>query len=106
MNTLVNQRNAVREKIGNAVALFVLVLIALLALIGPSGVLAWSDHAGQLEEYESRIGQLEEERAVLQNRVDLLDPDNVDPDLASELVRRDLNVAHEDEFVVELESLP
>ncbi|GGD51899.1 hypothetical protein GCM10011411_09670 [Aurantiacibacter arachoides] len=83
-----------------------LVIVGLLALIGPSGVLAWSDHSVQLEEYNGRIAALEEEKAVLENRVDLLDPDNVDADLASELVRRDLNVAHDDEYVFEFEEMP
>lgn len=106
MNTMVNRRDAVREKIGNAIALLVLILIGLLALMGPSGLLAWGDQAAQLEEHQARIAMLEEERAVLANRLKLLDADNVDPDLASELVRRDLNVAHKDEFVVELEPLP
>ncbi|KLE35479.1 septum formation initiator family protein [Aurantiacibacter luteus] len=101
-----NRRDAVRERIGNAAALAVLVVIGLMALIGPSGVLAWSDHSVQLEEYQQRIATLEERRDVLENRVDLLDPDNVDADFADELVRGGLNVAHEDEYIVEIEPLP
>lgn len=104
MNKPQNKREAVREKVGNAMALLVLILIGMLALMGPSGLLAWGDNASKLEAHEERIAQLQEERAVLENRVDLLDPDNVDPDYASELVRRDLNVAHQDDHVVELES--
>ncbi|AKQ42237.1 hypothetical protein CP97_09715 [Aurantiacibacter atlanticus] len=105
MNTSINRRDIVRERIGNAIALLVLILIGLLALMGPSGLLAWSDQAAQLEDHKQRIATLEEERAVLANRLELLDADHVDPDLASELVRRDLNVAHQDEYVVELEPL-
>ncbi|QZH74700.1 MAG: septum formation initiator family protein [Erythrobacter sp.] len=103
MNIRVTRREAVREKLVNGLALLVLVLIALLALMGPSGLLAWTDHAAKLEQYHARIATLEEERAVLANRVDLLHPDHVDPDLASELARRDLNVAHKDEFIYDLE---
>jgi hypothetical protein len=40
----------------------------------------------------------------LKNLVVLLDPDHVDPDLSTELVRRNLNVAHQDEYVLELEN--
>jgi cell division protein FtsB len=49
---------------------------------------------------------LEEERSALENRVELLDPDHVDPDLSSELVRQNLNVAHPDEYVVEMDMQP
>lgn len=105
MNALVHRRQVVRERIVNAAALLVLMLIGGLALIGPSGVLAWGEHSSRLEEHRTRIATLQEERNELQNRVDLLDPDNVDPDLASELVRGNLGVAHPDEYVVELEPI-
>ena len=103
MNTIRSRRDVVRERVGNAIALLVLILIGIMALIGPSGLLAWSDHAAELEAHEQRIALLHEERNVLRNRVELLDPDHVDSDLADELVRRDLNVAHEDEYVFDLE---
>ena len=103
MNGLVNRRDAVREKVGNAIALLILILIGIMALIGPSGLLAWSDNASQLEAHEARIAMLREEQAVLENRVELLDPENADPDYAEELVRRNLNVVHPDEYVVELD---
>ncbi|WP_338245028.1 FtsB family cell division protein [Aurantiacibacter hainanensis] len=99
------RRDIVRERIGNAAALLVLMLIGGLALIGPSGVLAWGEQASRLDEHEKRIAALQETRAELENRVELLDPENVDPDFASELVRGNLNVAHPDEYVVELEPI-
>ncbi|RJY08538.1 FtsB family cell division protein [Aurantiacibacter aquimixticola] len=103
MNGIVTRRDVVRERVGNAAALLVLILIAMLALIGPNGLLAWSDQSAQLDAHHARIAALQEERAVLENRVALLDPDSVDPDLATELVRRDLNVVHRDEVIVELD---
>ncbi len=106
MNDLRNKREVVRERVGNALALLLLILIGMLAFMGPSGLLAWGDNAAKLDAHEERIAALEEERAVLANRVDLLDPENVDPDLSSELVRRDLGVAHQDEVVVDLGDQP
>lgn len=105
MNALVHRKEIVRERIVNTVALLVLMLIGGLALIGPSGILAWGEQASRLDEHKARISALQEERAELENRVALLDPDNVDPDFASELVRGNLNVAHPDEYVVELEPI-
>ena len=96
-------RETIRERVTNAAALIVLLAIGTLALAGPSGVLAWSEDAALLEQHRARIAQLREDRSALENRVELLNPDNVDPDLGSELVRRDLNVVHPDEYVIELD---
>lgn len=74
-----------------------------LALVGPFGLLAWSEQSSLLAHRQQQIASLEEQRAVLRNRVDLLDPEHVDPDLASEQVRQNLNVAHPDEYVIDLE---
>ncbi len=46
---------------------------------------------------------LEEERAELRNRVELLDPERTDPDLVGELLRSNLNVVHPDEIVITFE---
>ncbi|WP_233548184.1 FtsB family cell division protein [Aurantiacibacter zhengii] len=105
MNALVHRKQIVRERMVNAIALLVLMLIGGLALIGPSGVLAWGENAARLGEHKQRIALLEERKAELANRVALLDPNNVDPDYAAELVRGNLNVIHPDEYVVELEPI-
>ncbi len=99
------RKDVVRERVINAAALLVLMLIGGLALIGPSGLLSWGEQASRLDDHEARIAQLQERRDELENRVALLDPNNVDPDFASELVRGNLNVVHPDEYVVELEPI-
>lgn len=71
-----------------------------LALAGPSGLVAWSDNNRLLAERQNEVQQLTAERAMLQNRVALLDPRHVDPDLAGELLRKNLNVVHPDEMVM------
>jgi len=86
-------------------ALAWLLVLAGLAFAGPYGGLAWAENLAVLHQREGRIAALEKEQAALANRVDLLDPGNVDPDLSSELVRRNLGVAHPDEYVIELENL-
>lgn len=103
MNTAITKREVVRERLARFGALGVLLLLAGLALAGPYGLLAWGENISLLEQREERIGALEADRAELQNLVTQLDPDHVDPDLATELVRRNLNVAHPDEYVLELE---
>lgn len=103
MNTVITRREVVREKLARFGALGVLLVLAGLALAGPYGLLAWGESIATLEQRQERIDRLEAERAELQNLVTQLDPDHVDPDLATELVRRNLNVAHPDEYVLELE---
>ena len=100
---LVTQREIVRERLTRLGALAVLLVIGALALIGPYGVLAWGENIALLEQREARIAELQAERDRLDNLVTRLDPDHVDPDLATELVRKNLNVAHPDEYVIELE---
>ena len=97
------KRDIAREKLTRFGALGFLLLIAGLALAGPYGLLSWGESMAALDQRQDRIAALRAERAELQNLVTQLDPDHVDPDLATELVRRNLNVAHEDEYVLELE---
>lgn len=91
-----------REKLAQWGALGVLLLLGGLALAGPSGLLSWGENVALLEQRQARIAALTAERDVLKNRVALLDPDHVDPDLSGELIRKNLNVVHPDEVVLEL----
>jgi cell division protein FtsB len=104
MNAVMTRKDVVREKLSRFGALAVLLVLAGLALAGPYGLLAWSENLALLDQRQHQIVALKEERAELQNLVTQLDPDHVDPDLATELVRRNLNVAHEDEYVLELDT--
>jgi cell division protein FtsB len=103
MNAVMTKRDLVREKLTRFGALGFLLVLAGLGLAGPYGLLSWGENIAVLEQRQDRIASLEAERAELQNLVTQLDPDHVDPDLATELVRRNLNVAHPDEYVLELE---
>src|SRR5688572_23611482 len=97
------KRDVAREKLSRFGALAFLLVLAGLALAGPYGLLSWGENIALLEQRQDRIATLQAERDELDNLVTQLDPDNVDPDLATELVRRNLNVAHPDEYVLELE---
>ena len=101
-----NAPSARRERLIQLFALGWLLVLGALALVGPYGLLSWGEQSAQLGVRQQQVSVLEEERAVLENRIDLLDPDHVDPDLAGELVRENLNVAHPDEYVIDLEEQP
>lgn len=103
MNAVMTKRDVAREKFARFGALGVLLVLAGLTLAGPYGLLSWGENIAMLEQRQERIAKLEAERDELKNLVALLDPDHVDPDLSTELVRRNMNVAHPDEYVLELE---
>lgn len=97
------RRSAVeKDKLTQLAALACLLLMGGLALAGPYGVLAWGENLALLDQREKQIASLEHETERLENLVALLDPNHVDPDLSTELLRRDLNVAHPDEYIIEL----
>lgn len=91
------------KKPADFAALTALLVLGGMALAGPYGILSWGESKATLEKRQQQIAVLTAERDELKNRVALLDPNNVDPDMASELVRRDLNVARPDEYVIHLD---
>lgn len=92
----------IKATLVTAAGLLALLLIASYALLGPTGVIAWTDYRQALKERKVELAKLEKERDALRNKQKLLNRDNVDPDLAGELMRRDLNVVAPDEIVVPL----
>lgn len=93
-----------RAKLITAAALVALLLIASYALLGPTGILAWAEYKSAISERGKELAKLEKERDALRNRQRLLDRDNVDPDLAGELMRKELNVVAPDEIVIPLKN--
>jgi cell division protein FtsB len=89
-----------RQSWTQSLALIALLMLGAVALVGPSGVLAWSENARLLDQREDELADLTIERDRIKNRVDLLDPRHADPDLVGELLRSDLNMAHPDELVI------
>lgn len=88
--------------LGPAIAVLLLLLLAGYAVLGPNGLLAWGGYSQQLRDSRAELRVVRAERARISNRVRLLDPRHVDPDMADEMIRRDLNVGHPDEIVVPL----
>lgn len=91
------------RNLSQGIALACLLLMGGLAVAGPSGVLAWSENNRLLAERQKELQQLKVEQLELRNRVALLDPRQVDPDIAGELLRSNLNVVHPDEMVMLLD---
>ena len=92
----------IRRAAAPALALIVVGTFAGHAVAGPNGILAWGGYHRALLQRQTELAQLEEEQAELTHRSDLLDPRKAAPDLADELVRKELGLVRPDEVIVPL----
>jgi cell division protein FtsB len=92
----------IRRSAVPALALIVVGTFAGHAIAGPNGILAWGGYHRALQERQAELAQLEAQRAQLRHRSNLLDPRKADPDIADELVRKDLGLVRPDEVIVPL----
>ena len=86
-----------------ALALIVVGTFAGHAVAGPNGILAWGGYHRALKERQAELAQIEQEQAQLRHHSALLDPRKADPDMADELVRKDLGLVRPDEVIVPLD---
>ena len=73
------------------------------AVLGSNGILSWGDYRRMKAERAVQLAQLNEKRARLRHRADLLDPRKADPDLADEMVRTQFGYVRPDEVVIPIE---
>jgi len=95
-------RRTMRRAAWPALGLTLMAFFGVYAVLGPNGLLAYGDYQRQLAKREQEYARLDKQRAVLKNRVALLNPDHANPDMVDEMVRKQLNVAHPDEVIVPL----
>ena len=93
----------IRRAAAPALALIIVGTFAGHAIAGPNGLLAWGGYNRDLQERKAELAQLDAERQRLRHRSSLLDPRKADPDIAEELVRRDLGLVRPDEVIIPLE---
>jgi cell division protein FtsB len=91
----------IRAAIVPALALLVIGNFAGYAIAGPNGLLALGDYKEQLAQRQAQLKRVEAQRAELAHKVSLLDSRHVDPDMADELVRRDMGLARPDEVIIQ-----
>ena len=76
------------------------------AISGPTGAMAWREYKDERRALEAKAVVVAERKAAIARQIKLLDPDGVDPDMAEELVRQNLNVVKPDEIIVTLDAAP
>ena len=92
----------IRRSAAPALALIVVGTFAGHAIAGPNGILAWGGYHRALKERQAELVQLQQQKVELKHRSDLLNPRKADPDMADELVRKDLGLVRPDEVIVPL----
>ena len=92
----------IRRSAAPALALIIVGAFAGHAIAGPNGILAWGGYHRALEQRQAELAQIEQQRAELKHRAQLLDPNKADPDMADELVRKRLGLVRPDEVIIPL----
>ena len=98
-----NTFDMIRRAALPALALLIIANFVGYAIVGANGILSWGDYRRMKSEKLVELAQLDAERARLAHRADLLDPKRADPDLADEMVRRELGLVRPDEVIIPIE---
>jgi cell division protein FtsB len=70
---------------------------------GERGLIAWIELQRKVEAVEASLARVAAERRTLENRVQLLHPQSLDPDMLEERARVMLNYGHPDDIVILLD---
>ena len=95
-----NSIEIIRRAALPALALLIIANFLGYAVVGSNGILSWGDYRRQKQEKQVELAALNTERGRLVHRAQLLDPRRADPDLAEELIRKNLGLVRPDEVVI------
>ncbi len=100
MSLIAELRSRARDVIGPMLGVGAVVYFAYHAVNGERGLMAWIELKDKVEAAETAARDVAEERRVIANRVRLLHPEHLDPDLVEERARIMLNYAYAGDIVV------
>lgn len=99
--TLIHEiRTRLRTAAAPLIGLLVVLYFAFHLAQGERGLIAWSQLSQGIETANRILGELEQEREILEHRVRLLRSDSLDPDMLDERVRLMLGFGAGGEFVI------
>ena len=98
-----NTVETIRRAALPALAILIIANFLGYAVIGANGILSWGDYRRLKQERQVELAQLQVERARIAHRSELLAPGSADPDLADEMVRRELGLVRPDEVIIPIE---
>ena len=100
MGLLSEVRLRARHIVGPVLCLVLVGYFAHHLINGERGLIAFLQLNKQIQETEGNAAFLAKKRAQIENRVTLMLPDRIDPDMLEEQVRIILGVGHPDEVVI------
>ena len=100
MSLIEEFRSRAREVIGPMLGVGAVVYFAYHAVNGDRGLMAWIELKDRLEAAETAAQSVAEERRQIANRVRLLHPEHLDPDMVEERARVMLNYAYARDVLV------
>ena len=100
MNLIVELRNRARHVIGPMLGVSAVVYFAYHAVNGDRGLVAWLELKDRVQAAEESAEAVALQRRTVENRVRLLHPDSLDPDMIEERARIMLNFAYADDIVI------
>lgn len=89
-----------RHAVGPLVGLGAVAYFAYHTVEGDRGVLAYFRLQNEILEAEMQLARVSSERTEMEHRVQLLNPDHLDPDMLEERARIMLNMGREGEVVI------
>ena len=98
-----NSIDLIKRAAWPAVALLIVANFLGYAIVGANGILSWGDYRRQKVEKLEQLAALNVEKGRLAHRADLLDPRRTDPDLADEMIRKELGLVRPDEVIIQLD---
>jgi cell division protein FtsB len=100
MRFLAELRARARHAIGPVLGISAIVYVAYHAVQGQRGLIAYWQLANQVVQARVNLAHIADERAVMENRVRLLHPQNLDPDMVEERARIMLGYGYPDERIL------
>lgn len=93
-------RARARHVLGPAISICLVSYFVYHVIHGDRGLIAWRGFEQRVASAGIELREICDERKTLENRVGLLRPESLDPDMLDEWSRRILNFGHRDETVV------
>ncbi|HEX8572125.1 MAG TPA: septum formation initiator family protein [Allosphingosinicella sp.] len=98
-----NTLDTIRRAALPALAILIIANFLGYAIMGANGILSWGDYRRQKAERLVQLADLNVEKVRLAHRAALLDPRRADPDLADELIRKELGLVGPNEVIIPLD---
>lgn len=100
MSLIAEIRTRARDVIGPMMGVGAVVYFAYHAVNGDRGLMAWIELKDKVVAAETAAHMVAEERRAIANRVGLLHPEHLDPDMVEERARVMLNFAYAGDIVI------